>query len=145
MASAFSIQVAHARSTTAELKQFAGTWEGKFKSKTFVTLKLTTKDGKIAGTVSRVTIEMGPSGVLADASPVAGEDAISEAAPEGKVLHLSTKAKGHVSTVAGDSEESIRYDMRLRGADQAELQIAGIPSGMPVPAPWKLKRKPVAP
>jgi len=144
-ASAFSVQVARAHSTTAELKQFAGTWEGKFKGKTFVTLKLASKDGKIAGTVSRIRIEMSTSGVLTDASPLAGEDAICETAPERKVLHLNTKAKGHVSTIAGDSEESIQYHMRLSGTDQAELQIAGVPTGMPVPAPWKLERIPVAP
>jgi beta-lactamase regulating signal transducer with metallopeptidase domain len=140
MASAFSIQVA-AGNTTAELKQFAGTWEGKLRGKTFVSLKLAAKDGKIAGTVSRVRIEMGANGALTDASPVTGEDAISEAALEGKVLHLNTKAKGHVSTIAGASEESIQYDMRLSGTNQAELQIAGVSAGMPVPVPWKLERK----
>ncbi len=141
MASAFSIQVAAAGNTAAELKQFAGTWEGKFRGKTFVSLKLAAKDGKIAGTVSRVRIEMGANGALTDASPVTGEDAIPEAALERKVLHLNTKAKGHVSTIAGGSEESIQYDMRLSGTDQAELQIAGVSAGMPVPVPWKLERK----
>jgi beta-lactamase regulating signal transducer with metallopeptidase domain len=145
MASAFSLQVARARNTPAELKQFAGTWEGKFKGKTFVTLKLAAKDDKIAGTVSRVNIQMSSSGELTDASALAGEDTISEVAPEDKVLHLSTKAKGHVSTSAGDSEQSIQYDMRLGGTDQADLQIAGAPTGMPVPAAWKLERKPAAP
>ena len=32
---------------------------------------------------------------------------------------------------AGDSEQSIQYDMRLGGKDQADLQIAGVPTGMP--------------
>ena len=141
-ASAFSLQVARAGSTPADLKQFAGTWEGKFQGKTFVTLKLAAKDGKISGTVSRFNIEMSPTGELTDASPSDGEDAISDTAPDGKVLHLITKAKGEVSAGGNDSEESIQYDMKLTGKDQAELQIVGAPPGMPAPAPWKLERKP---
>ena len=145
IASSFSIQVARAGSTAAELRRFAGTWEGKFKDKTFVSLKLAAKDDKISGTVSRVNIQISPTGILTDASALAGEDAISETIPEGIVLHLSTKAEGQVSTFAGDFEESIEYDMKLTRRDQAELQIAGAPTGMPVPAPWKLERKRAAP
>ena len=144
IASSFSIQVARAGNTPADLQRFVGTWEGKFKDKTFVSLKLLAKDGKLYGTVSRVNIQMTPSGILTDASALAGEDAISEAAPDGTVLHLNTKAKGHVVTTAGDFEESIQFDLRLTGRDQAELQIAGAPAGM-VPAPWKLERKRAAP
>lgn len=145
-ASSFSIQVACAGSTAADPQRFAGTWEGKFKDKAFVSLKLVAKDGKISGTVSRVNIQMSPSGILTDASALAGEDAISETTPEGKVLHVNTKAKGHVNTLAGDSEEElIQYEMRLTGRDQAELQIAGSPTGMPVPASWKLERKRAGP
>jgi hypothetical protein len=140
-ASLFSIQVARARSTAEEMKQFEGTWEGKFKGKTFITLKLAVKESKISGTVSQVSIQMNPKGELTDASPLDGEDAISETVPEGKMLHLITKAKGAVSNMSGDSEESIQYDMKLTGPYQAELQIVGTPPGMPAPAPWKLQRK----
>lgn len=129
----------------AEPRQFAGTWEGKFKGKTFITLKLVAKEGKISGTVSRISIQVNTKGELTDASSLDGEDAISETVPDANVLHLTTKAKGEVSTMTGDSEESIQYDMKLTGADQAELQIAGIPPGMPAPAPWKLERKPATP
>lgn len=145
MASAFSIQVTRASGMLAEPRQFAGTWEGKFKGKTFITLKLVAKEGKISGTVSRISIQVNTKGELTDASSLDGEDAISETIPDANVLHLTTKAKGEVSTMTGDSEESIQYDMKLTGADQAELQIAGIPPGMPAPAPWKLERKPATP
>jgi len=144
-ASAFSVQVARSYGTPAELQRFVGIWGGKFKGKTFVTLILTAKDGKIVGSVSRVNIQMSANGILTDASPLAGEDAISEATPEGKVLHLSTKAKGQISTIAGNFEESIQYDMRLGGADQTDLQIALVRTGMPVPAAWKLERTSTAP
>jgi len=145
MASSFSIQVARAGSTAGELQRFAGTWEGKFKGKAFLSLKLTAKDGKISGTISRVNIQVDPSGILMDASALAKEDAISETAPEGTVLHLNTNAKGHISTLAGDFDEPIRYDMRLTGRDQAELQIASVPTGTPVPEAWKLERRRAAP
>ena len=144
-ASAFSFQVARGGSTPEELKQFAGTWEGKFKGKTFITLKLAAKEGKISGTVSRISMQMNDRGELVEAKALDGEDDVAEALPEGKLLRLTTKAKGAVTTVTGDSEESIQYDMRLTGSGQAELQIAGAPPGMPAPAPWKLERKPTNP
>jgi len=140
-ASAFSFQVARAGSTPEELKQFAGTWEGKFKGKTFITVKLTVKEGKISGTVSRASFRMSDRGELTEATPLDGEDTITETVPDGKVLHLATKDKGTVSTMTDDAEESIHYDMRLTANGQAELQIAGAPPGMPAPAPWKLERK----
>lgn len=141
MASLFSIQVTRAGRAVAELRQFAGTWEGKFKGKTFVDLKLVAKDGKIAGTVSKLDIQIDSSGMLTDAAGLAGEDLISETTPEGRTLHLNTGAKGHVVTITGESDESIQYDVRLTGTDQAELQIARVPAGTPRPAPWKLERK----
>ena len=79
-ASAFSIQVARAGSTPEELKQFAGTWEGKCKGKTFITVKLAAKDG----TVSRISIQMSDQGILTEATPFDGEEAIAEALPDGK-------------------------------------------------------------
>lgn len=85
---------------------------------------------------------MSPRGELIDASALDKEDAISEAVPEGRVLHLVTKAKGKVSSISGDTEESIQYATKISAINQAELQIAGAPPGMPAPAPWKLERKP---
>ena len=140
--SVLSIQLARSAPAGTDAREFAGTWEGKFNGKTFVTVKLVAKDGKVSGTVSRFSIRVSPKGGLADASPLEGEDSISETAPEGNVLHLLTKAKGQVGSIAGSSEESIQYDMKLIGKQQAELQIAGAPPGMPAPAPWKLERKP---
>lgn len=143
--SSFSIQVARADNLTAELQGFIGTWEGKFKGKTFVTLKLVGKDANISGTVSRITIRINPNGILTDASALPREDPVSETAPDGAVLHLNTKTKGHVSNMATDFKESVEYDMRLTGRDQAELRIGDLPAGMPVPAPWKLERKQAVP
>ena len=143
--SAFSLQVAGSHSTPAELKQFAGTWEGNFKGKRFITLRLTEKDGKISGSVSRISIHVDPKGELTDASSLKGEDAVAETEPDGKVLHLNTNVKGRVSTPQADAEESVQYDMKLDGEDQAELQIAATPADMPAPAPWKLARKPDTP
>lgn len=139
-ASAFSVQVAHPSRGTDELKQFAGTWEGKFKGKTFVTLKLAAKDGKLSGTVSRFNIEMGGDGELTEASTVDGEDLVVETSPKGRVLHLTTQSKGRVDSGGAESEESIEYEMRLTAKDQAELHVAGAPPGGPSPKPWKLER-----
>ena len=140
--SAFSVQVAGSHSTPVALKQFAGTWEGKFKGKSFITVRLTEKDRKISGSVSRINIQVGPKGELTDASSLKGEDAVAETELDGRVLHLNTKVKGRVSTAQGDAEQIVQYDMKLAGTDQADLQIAGTPSA---PAPWKLARKSATP
>lgn len=141
--SAFSLQVAGSQRTPA-LQQFAGTWEGKFQGKTFITLKLAGRDGKLSGTVSRVKFWTGPNGELTDASSSQKEDAIAETEPDRGVLHANTKVKGRIITDQGESELFVRYNMRLTGTDQAELEVAGTPVNLPAAAPWKLVRKDAA-
>jgi len=145
LASSFSIRFARASTSPTEVERFTGTWEGKFKGQTFVTLKLAAKDGKISGTVSRVSILMSPGGELTEAAPVTGQDAIAETAPNGKAMYLTTNAKARVKTFTGEFEQSIRYGLTLTGKDHAEMQISGGPLGMTVPAAWKLERNPTNP
>jgi beta-lactamase regulating signal transducer with metallopeptidase domain len=139
--SVVSIQVALA-APPEDAARFAGTWEGKFKGKTFITVSLTSKGEKISGHVSRTNIEMDANGNLTEASVQDGEDEIAETAPQGNVLHLSTKAKGKVDTGSEESDESIQYEMTLSGETEAQLQIAGVPPGMPAPKPWRLEKAP---
>lgn len=139
LASVVSIQVAMA-AAPQDVAHFSGTWEGKFKGKTFVTVILTSKDGKVSGRVSRLSLEIDANGNVTEASALDGQDEIAETTPQGNVLHLITKAKGKVDTASGESDESIQYDMTLTGGNEAELQIAGTPVGMSPPKPWKLER-----
>lgn len=139
LASVVSIQVAMA-AAPQDAAHFSGTWEGKFKGKTFVTVILTSKDGKVSGTVSRLSLEIDENGNVTEASALDGKDEIAETTPQGNMLRLSTKAKGKVDTASGESDESIQYDMTLTGENEAELQIAGTPPGISPPKPWKLER-----
>lgn len=139
LASVVSIQVAMA-AAPQDVAHFSGTWEGKFKGKTFVTVILTSKDGKVSGRVSRLSLEIDANGNVTEASALDGQDEIAETTPQGNVLHLITKAKGKVDTASGESDESIQYDMTLTGGNEAELQIAETPVGMSPPKPWKLER-----
>jgi len=140
IASVFSVQVAHVRNAQKGPNRFAGTWEGRFKDKVFVTVSLSDKDDKLDGTVSRFSIKMNPSGGLTDASSTVGADEISGNVPDAALLRLNTKTKGTVRSSAGDSEQSIRFDMKLTGADQAELRISEAAPGMPTAEPWRLTR-----
>lgn len=143
MASVMSIQVAMA-AQSADGPRFDGTWQGKFKGKTFVTVRLISKDGKLSGTISKITLQMDANGNLTDASAQDGEDEIAETTPQGNSLHLATKAKGQVETASGETEESVQYDMTLTAANEAQLQIASAPPGMPAPKPWNVQRTPDA-
>jgi len=139
LASVVSIQVAMA-AAPEDAARFAGTWEAKFQGQTFVTVTLRSKEGKVSGNVSRLSLEIDASGNLTAASALEGKDEIAETTPQGNVLHLATKAKGKVDTASGESDESIQYHMTLTAGNEAELQIAGAPPGMSAPKPWKLER-----
>ena len=143
--SVFSVQIVNAGAGPT-LDEFAGVWEAQLHGKTFLTLKLSTSDGRLFGTVSRSRIEMGPGGELTSAEAVEGFDPILPVAPEGKLLHLVVPEKGHVEgQVNGtrhDSDEAVEFDMTLVAPGAGELRVAA-PAGMPAPAPWRLERKAV--
>ena len=136
-----AFQTNQAEQQNASVEQFAGTWEGKFNGQTFVTIKLTAKDGKLTGTISRFGIQMDQSGNLSNAEPREGEDPVADAKLDGKSLRFPAPTKGKVSTNEGDQPTpSVSYQIKLKGSDRAELSIVGGPSDMPTLAPWKLER-----
>jgi beta-lactamase regulating signal transducer with metallopeptidase domain len=127
--SGFSIQVTQPHNTNADLQPFVGTWQAKFKGKTFLTIKLEKKQDKLTGTVSHVDISVDPkSGELTDAHALDGSDPIVEAKLAGGVLRITEK-------------DAMQFDMKLTGAEQAQLQIVVPPDvDDKVPTPWKLER-----
>jgi beta-lactamase regulating signal transducer with metallopeptidase domain len=128
--SGFSIQIAQPHNTDAGLQPFVGTWQAKFKGKVFVTIKLEKKQEKLTGTVSHADIDVDPkSGELTAADVVDGSDPIVNAVLTSGTLRITEK-------------DDVQFDMKLTGADQAQLQIV-LPdaAGMaPTPKPWKLER-----
>jgi hypothetical protein len=126
----------------ADLKQFTGTWEGKFEGKTFVTVKLEIKDRKLTGTISEFKIMVDPSGSIGEVEGTSANDAIADAKVSDKVLTFPVKVKGTVS--AGDSQvestSELRWEIKLTSDNQAELRMVGTPAGGPSIAPFKLER-----
>ena len=133
--SGFSIQVGQPTSTDADLQPFVGTWQAKFQGKTFLTIKLEKQDGKLTGTTSHTDIHVNTDGELTSAEEQAGSDPILEAKLTSGMLRIMTKEQ--------DSQETIECDMRLTGADQAQLQLVippDVSATVPTPKPWKLER-----
>jgi beta-lactamase regulating signal transducer with metallopeptidase domain len=132
--SGFSIQVVQPTSTDADLHQFVGTWYAKFKGKTFLTINLEKQQGKLTGTASHGEIQLDKDGELASAEERDGSDPIVETKLSSGILRITTKEQ--------DSQDTIRFEMKLTGTDQAELRILAPPDI--TPKPWKLERAKVA-
>jgi len=130
--SGFSVQVAQNQNTDADLQAFVGTWQAKFKGKTFQTIKLAKKQGALTGTVSHADIIVDPkTGELTDVkAPGGDDDPISEAKlTNGRLLITSY--------------EDVQFEMKLTGANQAQLQVVIPPEvagTVPPVKPWKLER-----
>jgi hypothetical protein len=131
----FSIQVAQLTSTDADLQQFVGTWHAKFKSKTFLTINLAMQQGKLTGTASHGRVGTNDLGELTDAQELEGSDPIEDAKLMNGILHITTKD--------GDSKEITQFEMKIIGANQAQIQIV-IPAAeagqVPPIKPWTLER-----
>jgi beta-lactamase regulating signal transducer with metallopeptidase domain len=130
--SGFSVQVAQDRKAGADLQAFVGTWQAKFKDKTFLTIKLAKKQDALTGTVSHAEIHVDPkSGELTDVKVQEGEDEISETKlSNGKLLITS---------------QDVQFEMKLTGAGGAQVQIVVPPDladTVPSAKPWKLERAP---
>lgn len=129
--SGFSIQVNQSLKLDADLQPFVGTWEAKFKGKTFQTIKLEKNHGSLSGTVSHADISVDPkSGELTDVSVRDGNDAIVEATLKNGIL-LITEA------------DDIQFEMKVTATDEAQLQIVIPPEvadQVPAAKPWKLVR-----
>jgi beta-lactamase regulating signal transducer with metallopeptidase domain len=132
--SGFSIQVNQPHNTDPDLQQFVGTWQAKFKGKIFQTIKLEKKQDKLTGTVKfHANIRVDPkSGELTDVEVLDGSDAIVEAKLTSGILRITET-----------EEDDIQFEMKVTGADQAQLQIVIPPDvgdKVPTPKPWKLER-----
>ena len=140
LSSAFSLQVAPAASPD-DNRPFVGTWEAKFDGRTFQTIKIEIKDLKLTGTANHISIALDPDGDLVDAKAKEGEDQITSAKVEGKLLRFTCTGKAHVNTVTGTSDtETTQYEMKLTGTDEAEIHPVGDGVDAPQLKPWILRR-----
>ncbi len=130
--SGFSIQVTQPHNTDANLQPFVGTWQATFKGKIFQTIKLEKKQDKLTGTVRfHANIRVDPkSGEFTDVEVLDGRDAIVGAVLTDRILRIT-------------EADDLQFDMKVTGADQAQLEIVIPPDvvgKVPTPKPWKLER-----
>ena len=118
-------------SKEADLQAYVGTWQAKFNDKVFQTIELENNQGKLTGTVSRGNVGVNEEGELISAEAMEGTDPIVEARLGDGLLRLTTKPK--------DEDESNQFEIKLTGADAAELRIVGVPEAEKI-KPWKLER-----
>ncbi|HLJ25918.1 MAG TPA: M56 family metallopeptidase [Candidatus Angelobacter sp.] len=132
--SGFSVQVTQPHNADANLQPFVGTWQATFKGKIFQTIKLEKKRDKLTGTVKfHADIKVDPkSGELTDVEVLDGSDVNVEAILTNGILRITET-----------EEDALQFDMKVTGADQAQLQIvvpADVAGDVPTPKPWKLER-----
>jgi hypothetical protein len=109
---------------------FVGTWQAQFQGKPFVTLTLAMLDGKLTGTLSRVSIQLDKDGELTSAATQDGSDPISDAQVSGQTLRFAAR----------DDQGATQYELTLTGSNRAELWFKSVPSGQPTPKPWSLEK-----
>ena len=128
-ATVFSVHVA--QPSHADLQQFVGTWQARFKAKIFETIKLEKQQGRLTGTASLGDIQLDKDGGLTSAHEVDGGDPIVEATVTGGILRITTKESS--------SQETTQFEIKLTGPDQVELRML-TPADVTAPKPWKLER-----
>ena len=102
-------------------QRFAGTWEARFKEKVICTITLET--GKtVAGAMHACQINVNSDGELIEAG--ASQDSEDKPDPI-----LNPKIRGHVLAFeVQDDEQPLKFELKLTGAAQSELQILNAPA-----------------
>ena len=122
-----------AAQTSTNSESFAGTWQAKFQDKVFFTLQLQSDAGKLSGTASHAATQTGKNGELTSADAKAGSDRIVGS----KVLDEHTL---RFTTLEDDTQATAQFELKLTGANQAEIQLLSTPQGATAPKPWTLER-----
>ncbi|HXJ92415.1 MAG TPA: M56 family metallopeptidase [Terriglobia bacterium] len=124
LASRFSLGVAPARAASAvpqdeagkgpDLTTFAGGWQAQFEDQPFVRLKLGVQDGQIVGAIATGDVNLDNNGNVTEVShEVRVPVPILDAKMEGDSLLFKQQ----------DGSDTLSYQMRVTGADEAKLQM----------------------
>lgn len=115
------------------LSTFAGTWKADFHKQTWLLLTLVENKAGLSGTLMHSTeISADDEGDITKVSDDMSTDKITQVELRDDILHIDAKDEdGNVD----------RYELRLTGADSAELQPV-TDSGAAAPKAFKLRRSP---
>ncbi|MGC2184224.1 MAG: M56 family metallopeptidase [Terriglobales bacterium] len=132
--SAFSLKLAAENAT--DLKQFAGTWECKYKGRAFFTLRMAVKDGVLGGTsVHSTRVALLADGELIPGTDETTQDMIFDTHASGQELLLKVADGPNVA-------DPISLSFKLTGKNEAEVmplvdQHGDVP---PPKKPWHFQR-----
>ena len=113
-----------------DLKAYAGVWEAKFKGDVFCVLKIEV-NGKISGTLSAGSIDIGHEGELTNATPSDKSFPILNAKVERGALSFDWKDES--------DDPAVEFEMKLTGLGKATLRM--IYEDHPNVKPWSITRK----
>ena len=131
--SAFSLKLAAENAT--DLKQFAGTWECKYKGRAFFTLRMAVKDGVLGGTAVHSTRVALVDGELIPGTDETAQDRIFDTHPSGQELLLKIADGPNVA-------DPISLSFKLTSKDEAEVMpLVDQQGDVPPPKkPWHFQR-----
>ncbi len=131
--SVFSLQLAAENAT--DLRQFAGTWECKYKGRPFFTLKMAVKDGVLGGTAVHSKRVGWADGEIVPDTDETTPDKIFDTHASGKELMIKI-ADGP------NDPDPIALSFKLTGKDEAEakLIVEKMPDAPAQTKPWHFQR-----
>jgi beta-lactamase regulating signal transducer with metallopeptidase domain len=131
--SVFSLKLAAENAT--DLRQFAGTWECKYKGRTFFTLKMAVKDGVLGGTAVHSKRVSWVDGEIIPDTDETTPDRIFDTHASGQELMIK------IADGPNDSDP-IALSFKLTGKDEAEakLIVEKQPDAPPQKKPWLFQR-----
>ena len=129
----FSLKVAAENSS--DMKPFVGTWECKYKGRTFFTLKMAMKDGALGGIAIHSTRVSWVDGEIIPDTDEITNDKIFDTHASGQELMIK------IADGPNDSDP-IALSFKLTGKDQAEakLMVEKQPDAPPQKKPWHFER-----
>jgi hypothetical protein len=117
------------------LAGYAGAWISTFDGHAWMTIRLTQQGTTMSGTVQhQKDVKFTDQGDIKSVGEEQSSAPVESAVLNGDGLLLTVKDPG--------TQQTDRYQIRLIGADTAEVKMVAMsmPPGMPKPKPWKLSR-----
>lgn len=125
-------QTAPSATLAPDLQRFVGTWQGQFKGKTFMTIKLGEQSARLSGTVIHTTnIAFDDSGNILGVDITNTEDRVIEA----HTIHGKLILK---ITDNGDQRNPVQCELALSGKDRGIFRMVVAPPKQL--KPWNVER-----
>jgi hypothetical protein len=126
------VHTARSATLAPDLQKFVGTWQGQFKGKTFMLLKLGEQSAKLGGTVIHTThIDSDSNGSILNVDITNTEDRVLEAQAAGDKLILKI-------TNNGDQANPVQCELALTAKNKGVFRMVVAPPRQL--KPWNVER-----